>query len=78
MVDAHAAARIASRAAGHAVATAHMADYSLGALIYAQKAIEATGASVDEEQAWQIAQRPHHLRELVISARERRLPKPRP
>lgn len=85
-VDAHVAARIAprkaaiaaARAAGHAVATAYMADHSLGALIYAQKAIEATAASVDEEQAWQIAQLPRHLRELVISARGRRLPKPRP
>src|SRR5881394_2649753 len=46
-VRAHAAARemtsksaiAAARAAGHAVATAHMADHSLGAVIYALKAL---------------------------------------
>jgi GrpB-like predicted nucleotidyltransferase (UPF0157 family) len=79
-VAAHAAAREATsksasavaRAAGHAVATAHMADHSLGATIYALKAIEAKGASTDAERAWQIAQLPDEIRELVVSALRRR------
>ena len=49
-VGAHAAAReveiksasAAARAAGHAVATAHMADHSLGASLYALRAVEAS------------------------------------
>jgi hypothetical protein len=50
-LGAHAAARdvtsqsasAVARAAGHAVATAHMADHCLGASLYALKAAEATG-----------------------------------
>src|SRR5262245_42010978 len=49
-VGAHAAAReatsqsatAAARAAGHAVATAHMADHCLGVVLYGLKAVEAT------------------------------------
>ena len=77
-VAAHAAARAvksksataAARAAGHAVATAHMADHSLGAALYALKAIEATGATTDFERAWQIANLPDEVRELVAPALE--------
>jgi len=79
-VAAHAAARAvkpepagaAARAAGHAVATAHMADHSLGPALYAVKAVEATGAPAAEERAWQIAQLPEQLRELVVSTLEKR------
>jgi hypothetical protein len=82
-VAAHAAARevtnkagiAAARAAGHAVATAHMADHSLGGSIYALKAIEATGASADVERAWQMEQLPDELRELILSALAGRLTK---
>jgi len=74
-VAAHAAARemtsksatAAARAAGHAVATAHMADHSLGAALYAVKAVEATGASAEVERAWQIEQLPAQVRELILS-----------
>lgn len=77
-VAAHAAARettdksatAAARAAGHAVATAHMADHSLGAALYALKAIEATGATSAGERAWQIKLLPDEVRELVVSALE--------
>lgn len=82
-VAAHAAARegaskaatAAARAAGHAVATAHMADHSLGGVIYGLKAVEASGGSTDAEYAWQIGRLPEELRELVVSALARRLPK---
>src|SRR5688572_20514274 len=56
-VAAHAAARqaknkaaiAAARAAGHAVAAAHAADHSMGALLYALKAFEASGCPSDSE-----------------------------
>lgn len=80
-VAAHAAARAmtnpsaiaAARAAGHAVATAHAADHCLGAALYALKAAAAAGGSTDAERAWQIEQLPDDVRELVVSALERRL-----
>lgn len=80
-VAAHAAARAvknkaacaAARAAGHAVATAHMAEHSIGVVIYGKKAIEATGESFDVEREWQLKRLPKNLRELVVSALERRL-----
>jgi hypothetical protein len=79
-VEAHAAARdttskvasAAARAAGHAVATAHMADHCLGASLYARKAVEAAGASADAERAWQVEQLPEEVRELIVSALDRR------
>jgi len=58
----------AARAAGHAVATAHMADHSLGPVIYGQKAIEAAGGSIDLERVWQLEHLPKEVRELVVSA----------
>jgi hypothetical protein len=80
-VAAHAAARevdnpsatAAARAAGHAVATAHMADHSMGAFIYALKAVEAAGASVDIERAWQEEHIPDEVRELILSGLDIRL-----
>lgn len=76
-VRAHAAAREAgdpaaiavARAAGHCVATAHMADHSLGASGYALKAVRVAGLSTADELAWQDAKLPAEVRELVISAR---------
>jgi hypothetical protein len=63
----------AARAAGHAVATAHMADHCLGASTYALRAVEATGGSADVERAWQVEQLPDEVRELIISALGSRL-----
>ena len=75
-VGAHAAARevtsksasAVARAAGHAVATAHMADHCLGASAYALKAVEATGASAADERAWQVEQLPDEVGGLIVSA----------
>ena len=58
-----------ARAVGHAVATAHMADHSLGAAYYALKAAKSAGKSVEEERKWQDEQLPEELRELFLSAR---------
>lgn len=77
-VDAHAVARESknpvstdvARAAGHAVATAHMADHSLGTAMYALKAVKNAGKSVDEEIKWQNEQLPSEIKELVLTARE--------
>jgi hypothetical protein len=76
-VEAHAAARESSvpiatavaRAAGHAVATAHMADHSLGAALYAMKAVKSAGKSEAAEREWQNAQLPAEIRELVLTSR---------
>lgn len=75
-VAAHAAAReatdpaavAAARAAGHAAATAHCAEHSLGAALYALKAVAAAGGSVGAERAWQFEQLPAEVRDLVESA----------
>lgn len=74
-VAAHAAARevkdvaaiAAARAAGQAVATAHFADHSMGALLYAMKALEASGIPSGSEFQLQISKLPAHLREPVAS-----------
>ncbi|MDD1661506.1 MAG: hypothetical protein LUQ49_03485 [Methanomicrobiales archaeon] len=79
-VDAHEVARkskdpaaiAVARAVGHAVATAHMADHSLGPAWYALKAVKAAGKSTEAERAWQNEQLPPEIRELVLTARERR------
>ena len=71
-VGAHAVAREASnpisiavaRSIGHAVATAHMADHSLGGPLYALKAVKHAGGSVDEEREWQNEQ----LQQLQLPA----------
>jgi hypothetical protein len=59
-----------ARCVGHAVATAHMADHSLGAGLYALKAVKIAGKSVDAERRWQDRQLPAGVRELVLSARK--------
>ena len=74
--DAHTVARESSdpvriavaRAIGHAVATAHMADHSLGSALYALKAIRISGNPVDQESDWQINRVPFEIRELVVTA----------
>lgn len=78
---AHAAARAASdkaaiaaaRAAGQAVATAHSADHSMGALLYALKALEAAGLPSGKELNLQLSRLPAHLRDPVTTGVRRRL-----
>ncbi|HET6558260.1 MAG TPA: hypothetical protein VFG54_13155 [Prolixibacteraceae bacterium] len=77
-VEAHAAAREATghvavavaRSVGQAVATAHMADHSMGAAWYALKAVKSAGKPVGEEREWQDAKLPVEIRNLVLTARE--------
>ena len=59
-----------ARSVGHAVATAHMADHSLGAALYALKAVKNAGKSIDEERKWQDEQLPSEIRTLVLTARK--------
>jgi len=76
-VAAHAAAREQSnpvsiaiaRCVGHAVATAHMADHTLGGAIYALKAVKNAGKSIDDERKWQNQKLPPEIRELVLTSR---------
>jgi hypothetical protein len=66
------AAKEAARAAGHAVAVAHMADHELGAAAYALRAIRAAAPENDRDNAgrlecqWQRSQIPSEIRELVL------------
>jgi hypothetical protein len=82
---AHAAARAATgaarevaRAAGHAVAVAHMADHELGAAAYAIRAVRAATPDGVRDEAgrqecqWQRAQLPLAIRNLVLSDQELR------
>jgi hypothetical protein len=79
-VGVHAVARESSdqtaiyiaRSVGHAVATAHMADHSLGAAYYALKAVKNAGKSIDAERKWQDEQLPLEVKELVLTARKSR------
>lgn len=59
-----------ARSVGHAVATVHMADHSLGSAMYGLKAVAAVGGSVEAEQLWQDAHLPLEVKELVFSARQ--------
>lgn len=54
------------RAAGHAVATAHMADHSLGGALYALKAVNCAGKSMEEERDWQTDRLPLEVKDLVL------------
>jgi len=58
-----------ARAVGQAVAIAHMADHSLGAAIYALKAIKNAGKSIETERKWQNEQLPSEIMEIVLTAR---------
>ena len=79
-VAAHAVARESSnptsiavaRSVGHAVATAHMADHSLGAALYALKAVKNAGKSPDAERRWQDEQLPSEIKDLILTARKSR------
>lgn len=76
-VAAHAAARATknpaavavARAIGHAVATAHMADHSLGGALYALKALKIAGKPIAAERKWQNEQLPPEIKELVMTTR---------
>jgi hypothetical protein len=61
-----------ARAVGHAVATAHMADHSLGPAWYALKAVKGAGLSMDSERKWQDEQLPSEIEALVLTARAAR------
>lgn len=82
-VAAHAAARrvknkaaiAAARAAAQAAATAHFADHSMGALLYALKALEASGIQSASVLKLRLASLPGHLREPVSFGVDIRLKK---
>jgi hypothetical protein len=61
-----------ARSVGQAVATAHMADHSLGAAWYAVKAVKHAGTSTDAESRWQDEQLPLEIRDLILTARKSR------
>jgi hypothetical protein len=69
------AARESARAAGHAVATAHMADHSLGPVWYGVRAVRASSGieAAERERTWQLDQLPPEIRELVLSALKTRM-----
>ena len=60
----------AARAAGHAVATAHMADHCLQAANYALKAVSAHTQISAEEISWQNKQLPDDIQEIVLKSRK--------
>lgn len=80
-LDAHAAAReakendtacFAARAAGQAVATAHVPQHALGAAYYALKAItvanpENADIKIAEERNWQSSNLPENLRQEILN-----------
>ena len=59
-----------ARSAGHAAATAHMADHALRAAQYALKAIKNHPTSVEDELEWQNNQLPEEIRDLVRNTRK--------
>ena len=70
--EAENAARFAARAAGQAVATAHVPTHALGPALYAYKAVAANNpadikAAIAQEQDWQFQRLPENLREWVVS-----------
>ena len=58
-----------ARSVGQAVATAHMADHSLGAAWYALRAARSASGSVEAEAEWQEGQLPPEIKDLVLTAR---------
>jgi len=58
-----------ARSIGQAVATAHMADHSLEAAIYALKAVKFANKSIDAERKWQNEHLPSEIRKLVLATR---------
>ena len=79
-VAAHAVARestnpisiAVARSVGQAVATAHMADHSLGAAWYALKAVKNAGKSIEAERRWQDEQLPSEIKDHILTARKSR------
>ncbi len=79
-VGSHAAAResadpisiAVARSIGQAVATAHMADHSLGAAIYALKAVKYADKSIGAERKWQNEQLPLEIMDLVLTTRTKK------
>ena len=64
-----------ARSIGHTVATAHMADHSLGGALYALKAVKLSGKSIDEERDWQkeqLKQLPMEIEELVLTTMKKK------
>jgi len=88
-LDAHAAARVAkennaacfaARAAGQAVATAHVPQHAFGAAYYALKVVAAAdpenaGAKIAKELNWQSRRLPKNLRKGWQDWQAQRLPK---
>lgn len=61
-------AQAVARSVGHGVATAHMADHSMGAALYAQRALKFAGKPYGDEKLWQVKQLdrlPEDLADLV-------------
>lgn len=61
-----------ARSVGHAVATAHMADHSIGAAEYALKAVMLSAKSIEDERKWQDKQLTLDISELILTAREKK------
>ena len=61
-----------ARSVGHAVATAHMADHSLEAAVYALKAVKLAGKSVKDERVWQNKQVPIEFIDIILSIRTKK------
>ena len=61
-----------ARSIGHAVATAHMADHSIGAAEYALKAMKLSGKSIEKERAWQDKELTPDISELILTARQKK------
>ena len=61
-----------ARSIGHAVATAHMADHSIGAAEYALKAVKISGKSIEEERKWQDEILTSDISELILTARQKK------
>lgn len=72
------APRCAAYAAGQAAVVAHVPEHDLGAAAYAIKAVVAAAPPADRDEArraelaWQRAQLPPHLLELVLEDQRRR------
>ena len=61
-----------ARSIGHAVATAHMADHSIGAAEYALKAVKIYGKSIEDERKWQDEKLTSDISELILTARQKK------
>jgi len=88
-LDAHAAARkakkneaacFAARAAGQAVATAHVSEHAFGPAYYSLKVVEANNpldseTKILKEYNWQMRHLPKHLRKKWLDWQRKKLPK---